>query len=77
MQRARLMNENLNLTYQQAIDELTDLVSELENENIPIDDLADKVKRASELIQYCQTKLTQTNTEVKKIISKLDNMPDL
>jgi len=71
------MNENLNLTYQQAIDELTDLVSELENENIPIDDLADKVKRASELIQYCQTKLTQTNTEVKKIISKLDNMPDL
>ena len=77
MQRARLMNENLNLTYQQAIDELTDLVSELENENIPIDDLANKVKRASELIQYCQTKLTQTNTEVKKIISKLDNMPDL
>ncbi len=71
------MNQELNLTYQQAIDELTDLVNELENENIPIDDLADKVKRASDLIQYCQSKLTHTNTEVKKIIAKLDNPSEI
>lgn len=71
------MNEEKNLTYQQAMDELTHLVAELENETILIDDLAAKVKRASELIQYCQTKLTHTNTEVKKIISNLDNVGDL
>ncbi|MGV3588544.1 MAG: exodeoxyribonuclease VII small subunit [Adhaeribacter sp.] len=71
------MNHELNLTYQQALEELTDLVNELENENIPIDDLAEKVKRASDLIQYCQSKLTYTNTEVKKIIAKLDNLTDL
>lgn len=71
------MNKETILTYQQALDELTHLVSELENENIPIDDLAAKVKRASDLIQYCQTKLTQTNTEVKKIISNLDNAGEL
>ena len=71
------MNEDIKLTYQQALDELTDLVAELENENIPIDDLAAKVKRASDLIQYCQSKLTHTNTEVKKIISNLDNTGEL
>jgi exodeoxyribonuclease VII small subunit len=71
------MNENIELTYQQALDELTHLVAELENENIPIDDLAAKVKRASDLIQYCQSKLTQTNTEVKKIISNLDSAGDI
>jgi exodeoxyribonuclease VII small subunit len=70
------MKEVKNITYQQALDELTQLVSELENETIPIDDLADKIKRASDLIQYCQTKLTHTNTEVKKIISNLDNAGD-
>ena len=71
------MNDKLNLTYQEALEELTDLVNELENENIPIDDLAEKVKRASDLIGYCQSKLTQTNTEVKKIITQLDNPADL
>lgn len=71
------MNQELNLTYQQALEELTDLVNELENENIPIDDLAEKVKRASDLIQYCQSKLTHTNTEVKKIIAKLDNPTEI
>lgn len=71
------MNPELNLTYQEALDELTDLVNQLENENIPIDDLAEKVKRASDLIQYCQSKLTHTNTEVKKIIAKLDNPSDI
>jgi exodeoxyribonuclease VII small subunit len=65
------------LTYQQALDELTDIVSQLEYESIPIDDLAVKVKRASDLIQYCQSKLTATDTEVKKIISQLENKSDL
>ncbi len=71
------MKDEKNLTYQQALDELTTLVAELENETILIDDLAEKVKRASDLIQYCQSKLTHTNTEVKKIIPNLDNIGDL
>lgn len=66
-----------NLTYQQALDELTEIVTQLEHESIPIDELADKVKRASDLIQYCQSKLTATDTEVKKIISQLENKSDL
>ncbi|WP_026464902.1 exodeoxyribonuclease VII small subunit [Adhaeribacter aquaticus] len=66
-----------NLTYQEALDELTDIISRLESESIPIDELAQKVKRASELIQYCQSKLTSTDSEVKKIISQLEDKSDL
>ena len=66
-----------NLSYQQALDELTDIVTQLENESIPIDELAQKVKRASDLILYCQSKLTATDTEVKKIIAQLESKSDL
>ncbi|PIQ20256.1 MAG: exodeoxyribonuclease VII small subunit [Cytophagales bacterium CG18_big_fil_WC_8_21_14_2_50_42_9] len=66
-----------NLTYQQALDELTDIVGQLENESIPIDELAEKVKRASDLIQYCQSRLNATDTEVKKIINQLERNSDL
>jgi len=66
-----------NLTYQQALDELTSIVAQLENESIPIDELAEKVKRASDLIQYCQSKLNATDSEVKKIINQLENNTEL
>ena len=66
-----------NLTYQQALDELTDIVAQLENESIPIDELADKVKRASNLIHYCQSRLNATDKEVKKIISQLEKNSDI
>ena len=66
-----------NLSYQQALDELTDIVTQLEHESIPIDELAQKVKRASDLILYCQSKLTATDTEVKKIIAQLESKSDL
>lgn len=67
----------INLTYQQALQELTDIVQQLENESIPIDELAEKVKRASALINYCQSRLTATDSEVKKIISQLENKSEL
>jgi len=66
-----------NLTYQQALDELTNIVAQLENESIPIDELAEKVKRASDLIQYCQSKLNATDSEVKKIINQLESNTEL
>ena len=66
-----------NLTYQQALDELTDIVAQLENESIPIDELAEKVKRASDLIYYCQSRLNVTDKEVKKIITQLEKNSDL
>ena len=61
------------LTYETAYTELAAIAKEIENETISVDVLAAKVKRASELITFCQTKLKSTETEVNKIISQMEN----
>jgi len=61
------------LTYEAAKSELTAISKEIESEEISVDQLASKVKRASELIEFCQGKLKNTEEEVNKIISRMEN----
>ena len=67
--------ETTNLTYENAYRELTAIALEIETESVSVDVLAEKVKRASELIEFCQTKLRDTETEVSKIIKQMENPP--
>lgn len=62
----------MNITYEQAYDELVQIAHEIENESVSVDQLADKVKRASELIALCQAKLKSTENEVNKIITGME-----
>ena len=62
-----------NLTYEQAYKQLKQIALEIENETISVDLLAEKVKTASELINFCQEKLRSTETEVNKIIANMEN----
>lgn len=62
-----------NLTYELAYEELAKIAREIENEDVSVDVLAQKVKRASDLITFCQTKLKSTETEVNKIIAQMEN----
>lgn len=62
-----------NLTYEAAYKELAQIAKEIENETVSVDVLAQKVKRASELITFCQAKLKSTETEVNKIIAQMEN----
>ena len=61
------------LTYEEAYNELARIAGEIENESVSVDVLAQKVKRASELITFCQTKLKSTEAEVNKIIAQMEN----
>ncbi len=61
-----------NLTYESAYNELAQIAREIENETVSVDVLAKKVKRASELITFCQAKLKNTEAEVNKIISQME-----
>ena len=60
------------LTYEEAYDELAQIANDIENDEVSVDVLAQKVKRASELITFCQAKLKSTELEVNKIISKME-----
>lgn len=60
------------LTYEAAYNELKKISQEIETESVSVDVLAEKVKRASFLIQYCQAKLKATEEEVNNIISQME-----
>jgi exodeoxyribonuclease VII small subunit len=60
------------LTYEMAYKELRQLTSEIENETVSVDVLAEKVKRASYLIAFCQEKLRSTEKEVTNIINQMN-----
>lgn len=64
------MNENIN--YGDAFNELQAIVSEIEEGEISVDQLSEKVKRAAELIKLCKTKLSTTEEDVSKILQELD-----
>jgi exodeoxyribonuclease VII small subunit len=63
--------ETMSLTYETAYTELRQIATEIESEKVSVDQLAEKVKRASFLIGYCQDKLRSTETEVNNIINQM------
>ena len=58
-------------TYEVAYNELQHLIEEIENGEISVDILAEKVKRATVLIQFCKDKLRSTELDVQKILGEL------
>jgi len=65
------MNNQLN--YTAAFEELQHIVEEIEDGEISVDELSEKVKRAALLIKICKSKLTETEADVNKILADLDN----
>jgi exodeoxyribonuclease VII small subunit len=60
------------INYVKAFQELQAIVIEIEQGEISVDALSEKVKRASELIKICKLKLTTTEEDVNKILKELD-----
>ena len=63
------LQENMN--YTDAYQELMDIVQEIENGDISVDELSEKVKRASMLLRFCKEKLKQTEVDVDQILKDL------
>ncbi len=57
------------LNYEAAVQELEQIVDKMENNELDIDSMATKLKRAQELIKLCKDKLTKTDAEIKKILA--------
>lgn len=58
--------------YTNAFEELQTIVSEIEQGEISVDELSEKVKRAALLIKICKLKLTTTEEDVNRILKDLD-----
>ena len=59
-------------TYSDAFAELQQIVADIEDGEISVDELSEKVKRASELIAICKQKLTSTEEDVSQILKELE-----
>lgn len=60
-----------NYTYESASKELEIILETLKNDEVSIDELAEKVEKASQLIVFCKEKLSATEKKVDQIINDL------
>jgi exodeoxyribonuclease VII small subunit len=60
-------------TYHEAVEKLRTIVEDIENGELDVDVLSEKVKEATRLIKLCKEKLFKADEEVKKILEELDN----
>ncbi|HET7003772.1 MAG TPA: exodeoxyribonuclease VII small subunit [Puia sp.] len=58
--------------YTEAFQELQEIVLEIEQGEISVDELSEKVKRAAVLIKICKTKLISTEEDVARILKELE-----
>lgn len=55
--------------YEEAVAELERIVKQMEDGQLDIDTLGEKLKRAKTLIGLCKEKLTKTDEEINKILA--------
>ena len=58
------------MTYEESLKQLEDIVQKMEAGDYSIDELAEKLTLAQQLISQCKDKLCKTDTEIKKILEK-------
>lgn len=60
------------LNYKEAMAEIEAIVTSLEENKLDVDELGTKVKRVSELIAFCKSKLHDTEEEVENILKTME-----
>ena len=68
-----MSKKKTDFSYDTAMQEIQSIVAELQNESVGVDALAEKVRRASDLIKMCREKLRQTETDVKAALSDFES----
>lgn len=63
--------------YAAALDELEEILGELEGDDLDVDVLAGRVRRAGELITVCRARIQRAEADVAAIVAELGGMdPD-
>ncbi len=59
------------MKYEEAYEELSTILRELQEDQVSVDDLTEKVQRATELIKLCSQKLRNTEASIEGVIKDL------
>lgn len=61
-----------NITYKKAITEIEAIITGIENESLDVDELAQQVKKAAQLLKVCKSKLKNTEADLDKALKVLE-----
>lgn len=64
------------IKYEDAIQQLEDIVEKLENNELDIDEMPEALKRAQQLLKLCRDRLTKTDEEIQKIQAEAKEAPN-
>ena len=59
-------------TYREAISEIEEILGNIENDELEVDDLVEKVRKVTELLKFCKDKLYKTQEEVEKALKEME-----
>ena len=60
-------------SYREAINEIEEILSCIENDELDVDELAEKVQKVTQLLKFCKDKLYKTQEEVEKVLKEMEN----
>ncbi len=55
-------------TYEEALLRLQQIVDGLENNELDIDSLSERLKEAQDLLKFCKTRLQKVEKDIKKVL---------
>lgn len=61
------------LTYSQALEELRAIHARLSAQEVDVDRLLEDVQRASELLEFCQRRITAVGEQLEEVLSDFDD----
>ena len=60
------------IKYSKALEKLEDILSKIDNEEIDIDELSEKVREAASLVKVCKDKILKAEMEVKDVVESFN-----
>ena len=65
-----------NLSFEESLEKLEEIVNKLENGDVPLDDAIDEFNKAMKLVKLCNNKLTAAEESIAKIVQDTGEIED-
>ena len=63
-----------NLSFEESLEKLEEIVNKLENGDVPLDDAIEEFKKAMDLVKICNDKLNTAEESIAKIVKDNDEL---
>lgn len=64
------------LSFEESLEKLEEIVSKLENGDVPLDDAIDEFNNAMQLVKICENKLSKAEESIAKIVQDNGQIED-